>query len=163
MERTGAAAHEQFYTGHQSRVDLAQALGVVGRGADKETEIHMTQVLGSCDFLLQGFGRYGGGDGIGHVEHGGHTARSGSTAFAVEIRFVGQSRIAEMYVFIDDSRQKVATLCVDHRIGGQYRVDIATDEYFLDAIVFNDDTSDLTAAFVDEDGVFNERSSMHKS
>ena len=68
-----------------------------------------------------------------------------------------------MHVFVDDSRQKVATLCVDHRIGGQYRVDIATDEYFLDAIVLNDDTSDLTAAFVDEDGVFNERSSMHKS
>ena len=163
MERTGAAAHEQFHTGHQSRVDLAQVLGVVGRGADKETEIHMTQVLGSCDFLLQGFGCHGGGDGVGHVEHGGHTARSGGTAFAVEIRFVGQSRIAEMHVFVDGSRQKVATVGVDHRIGGQYRVDIATDEYFLDAIVFNDDTSDLTAAFVDEDGVFNERSSMHKS
>ena len=68
-----------------------------------------------------------------------------------------------MHVFIDDSRKKVATLCVDYRIGGQYRVDIATDKDFLDAIVFNDDTSDLTAAFVDEDGVFNERSSMHKS
>ena len=73
-----------------------------------------------------------------------------------------QTRIAEVNMFVDHTGEEVTSFCVDGGVGGKYRSDVASDENLFDAIVFDDDATELTAPLVDEDGIFDKRSVVHK-
>ena len=48
-------------------------------------------------------------------------------------------------MFVDYTGEEVTSFCVDGGVGGKYRSDVASDENLFDAIVFDDDATELTA------------------
>ena len=75
-------------------------------------------------------------------------ARCGGTALAQDVRLVGQARVAEVHVVVDDARQEQAARGIDGLVarGGE---GAAVCQYLGDAAVLDDEGALLARALVD--------------
>ena len=81
----------------------------------------MHAVMRALDLVGDGLGRGGGGFGVGHFEHRGDAAEHGAARARIQVLLVGQARLAEMHMAVDDARQEVQAAAVDHLAGGGAR------------------------------------------
>ena len=103
------------------RVQLAEEVVIVVGGAKEEAVVHMTLLRRQAELLFQSLQGRCLRHAVGHVEVGGDTAGGSGTALAVDVGLVGQSRLTEMDVVVDDARQDEASRSVyrfiDRHIG----------------------------------------------
>ena len=81
--------------------DAGQTGGIVGCGADMETVIGPEPSIGPRQFVLQGFGRGGRGEGVGHIDAGGDATQQGCARFGGHIGLLHHPGFPEMDVGVD--------------------------------------------------------------
>jgi hypothetical protein len=103
----------------------------------------------SRDLGLEGFARGGEGIGVGHFEHARHATHDRRKGARFEVFLVGQARLAEMNLGVDDAGQDMKALAVNGFGGGI--ISEAADG--CDAAVANRDVGDSFPVLVDQSGV----------
>ena len=95
---------------------MRKEVAVVVGGAEEEAVVYMALHSRQAELLLQGFQRRRLRHTVGHVEIGGDTAGSSSTALAVDIGLLRQTRLTEVDMVVDDAWQHETSRCVYHLI-----------------------------------------------
>ena len=105
--------HEQLDAAHAATVQAGKVAVVGVRGSVVARVVDDAPLV--QQFLFGSEGIEGGGlrVGVGHVHYRGDPARCGCPAFAQDVGLLRQSRFAEVYVLVDDTRQQVAPRGID--------------------------------------------------
>ena len=106
----------------------------------------MALLRSQLKLLLQRLQRSRLGYAVGHIKVRCHATSSGSTAFAIDIGLLRQTRFTEMHVIINDTWQNVTTRSIDRFIERCYGLllgNLCNDAVFYDYIAI------LRTAFID--------------
>ena len=103
-----AGAHEELYARNAVHIELAQFLKVVVGSSGEEGIVDMHALGSKAHLLLPSLEGCGLGNGIRHFEDRRHTARKSSETLGLHVGLVGHSRLAEMHVSINNSRQHIS-------------------------------------------------------
>ena len=144
-------AHKEFYGRVFTCVYGVYLVDIVVGGAKHKTEIHYRFLLGHTNFVVEGGKGSGLRLGVGHVYHGSNAPGHGGAALGVEVGFVGEARVAEMHMGVDNAGQQVLATRVDdnNALGGGYFVG-----NFGNAAVFHQHRFLFGVAFVHHKSVF---------
>ena len=114
----GGTAHEQLDAGYAVDVELVEQPGIVVGGSEEERIVDVTAVRGYAELLVQSLERGGLRHRVGHVEERGDATGSGSPALALDGSLVGEARLTEMHMRVDDARHDHAARSVYRLVDG---------------------------------------------
>ena len=86
-------------------VELVEECHVVVSGAKEECVVYVTALGSSLKLILQRLQRGGLRYRVGHLEIRGDATSSCCTAFTLNVCLLRHTRLAEMYVCVDDAWQ----------------------------------------------------------
>ena len=85
------------------RIQLGEQFHIIVSSTKEESVVHVALLGRQSVFLFQSLQRCGLGHGVGHIEIGGHPSCSGSLTLAVDVSFLRQTWLTEMYMIVDDA------------------------------------------------------------
>ena len=91
-------------------------MAVVVGGAEEKTVVDVTLAGRQLELLVERLERGGLRHGVGHVEVAGDAACGRRLRLGVDVGLGRQSRLAEVYVVVDDARQYKASRGVNRFI-----------------------------------------------
>ena len=118
-----ARPHEELDARNALAVELGESVNIVVCGPKEEAIVHMAALPSPFEFVVKRLERGCLRNGVRHIEKAGHTSECSSTALAFYISLFGQSRLTEMHMRVDDSRQNETPRSIDSFIA------IATGRY----------------------------------
>lgn len=133
---TGARTHKEFDAAYPMLVQLAELCVIIIGGTEVAGMVDNTLLIQKIEFLFKCIERGSQWLCVRHVHDGSDTTGSSCTAFGKDVRFMGQSRITEMYMVVNDTRKQTAAggiYCFITR-GGQF---FAISQYLGNLSVFN--------------------------
>ena len=83
----------------------------------KKAKVAMHAVMAAFDLVGQSFGVNRQWIGVRHLEHRGDAAHDRGERSRFQVFLVGQARLAEMHLGVDDARQQMQAPAVDHFAG----------------------------------------------
>ena len=98
------------------RVELWEECHVIICSPKEEAVVHMTLPCCEGELLFECLECRGLGNGVGHVEIGGHAPSCSCTALTVDVGFLRQARLTEMHMVVDDTRQHKTARSIDDLI-----------------------------------------------
>ena len=133
---TGAGTHKEFDAAYPMLVQLAELCVIIIGGTEVAGMVDNTLLIQKIELLFKCIESGSQWLCVRHVHDGSDTTGSSCTAFGKDIRFMGQSRITEMYMVVNDTRKQTAAggiYCFITR-GGQF---FAISQYLGNLSVFN--------------------------
>ena len=150
-----AASHEELHSTYGARVYTAYLPDIVGRGAKVETVVDEAFLLRIGKLGLKGLDAGGLRTAVGHIHYRGDTSPCCCTALAGHVGLVGETRVAEVYVVVDTSRQQVLSRSV-YCVVGYYILNIGAADDGSNLVVLDEQTASVLLAFIDDGGVVDE-------
>ena len=111
--------HKEFDARNATAIKPGKGICIVVRGTVEERVVHMTLLCSQRKFLLQSRQRSGLRLGIRHIKEGRNASCRCCLTLCIDVGLLGQSRLTEMYVVIDNARQHIAARSVDDLIRGE--------------------------------------------
>ena len=108
----------------------------------------MHAVGAGSDLGIKSFACRGQRIGVGHLENAGDPAHHGAKRTGLEVFLVGEARLAEMHLGVDDAWEDVETTAI-HNVGGIV-ADLAQSS---DAALADGDVEETHAVVIDHGGV----------
>ena len=109
--------HEELDTGNARRVELGEEVGIIVGSPEEEGIVHVAVLPRTLKLILKCFERRGLRNGVGHVEVARHAARRCRPALGLDAGFLRKSRLAEMYMTVNNARQDETARSIDHLVG----------------------------------------------
>lgn len=147
-----AGSHEQLHAAYPGLVQFLQQVDIVVGRSEVEGIVDDAFGGGVGKLLFQGFQRGGLGVAVRHVHEGGHASGCGSGCFGGHVRLVGQARVTEMHVVVNDTWNEVTAVGVYLFVARAGRAFVCV-KHFADDFVFYDYGTGKAAAFVHDKGV----------
>ena len=99
-------AEEDLQPRNLLRVEPVNLRGVVVGGAEEEGVVGVGDVRGASHLVLPGLKRHRLGLGVGHIHEGGDASGHCGTALCLDVSLMGETRVAEVHLVVDDARQQ---------------------------------------------------------
>ena len=96
----GRGTHKQLDAGYAVGVGMADERQVGGCGSGEETVVDMALVRRAFKLVVEGFEGGGLGHGVGHVHHRCHATPGSGSGLALDVGFLGESRLAHVDVLV---------------------------------------------------------------
>ncbi len=109
----GGGAHEHLHRGDIAWIEGGHGVEVVAADAEVETVVGHAMGGGEALLFRQRFEAQRRRAGIGHVHETGDAARHGGAGFAGDRALLWITRLAEVHLVVDHSRQQVASGGID--------------------------------------------------
>ena len=104
--------HEELDAGNAAMVKASEEVAIVVGGTEEEAIVHMTLLCRQAELLFQSLQGRCLRHAVGHIKIGGDTSGGSGTALAVDVSLVGQTRLTEVDVVVDNARQYEASRSV---------------------------------------------------
>ena len=108
-----AGSHKQLHAAHPVAFQLAEEREVVVCCTEIARVVHRRAFAHQSQFLVERLNRCCLRLRIRHIHDRSHPSGSRSPAFREDIRLMSESRIAEMHVLVDGTRQQITAFGID--------------------------------------------------
>ena len=118
----GGSAQKRLHSAHLSEIHSFHLVDVVVGGTHIETVVDVRGGSGTLVFRLESVESDSLRLGVWHVHKRGYTAHQCRTRLALDVGFVRQSRLAEVHLVVDGSRQNIVAgninqlSCLSHKL-----------------------------------------------
>ena len=102
---TGAGTHEELDAWHMVHIQLGKGIHVIIGGTIEEAVVYMTLLCAQLSLVIPRLQFGSLRHGIRHFHIGSHAAIGSRTTLTLDVRLAGQSRLTEMNMVIDYTRQ----------------------------------------------------------
>ena len=111
IARTGA--HKEFDARNTMRVELLKIIYIIIGSTKEETVVHMTLLSAQLPLCLPGLQSGSLRHRVRHLKITGHTTKGSCTAFALDVSLLRKSRLTEVNMIINHTRQNKTPRGID--------------------------------------------------
>ena len=111
IARTGA--HKELDSRHTMRIELFKIIYIVIGSTKEETVVHMTLLSAQLPLCLPGLQSGSLRYRVRHLKITGHTTKGSSAAFALDVSLLRKSRLTEVNMIINHTRQNKTPRGID--------------------------------------------------
>ena len=114
IARTGA--HKEFDTRYPMRIELLKIIYIIISSTKEEAVVHMTLLCAQLPLRLPGLQGGSLRYRVRHLEITGHTTKGSCTAFTLDVSLLCKSRLTEVNMIINHTRQNKTPRGIDYFI-----------------------------------------------
>ena len=111
IARTGA--HKELDSRHTMRIELLKIIYIIIGSTKEETVVHMTLLSAQLPLCLPGLQSGSLRYRVRHLKITGHTTKGSSAAFALDVSLLRKSRLTEVNMIINHTRQNKTPRGID--------------------------------------------------